>query len=157
MTGIKKSAALLIKKSFNYLKQENIYLKFLLLPILFFTLYLSSFGQDKKGNHPQNSVDGGYPRCYFYVNCPYNTYLGAFQCNYIPPQPYTRDDLVKLGFKIGYPCYKLVIKSYDSYYKVCSKYDQYVTRTIIVWDDIITTAILIMVKQGLNATLNISL
>jgi len=142
MTGSKKSTTLLIKKCCSYFKQDNIYLKFLLITTLFFTLSSFYIDKNKKGDQNQNSnytnqqsADEDYNSCYFYVKCPYTTDLGKFECYYPPAKPYTIDDLKALGFKLGYPCYKLQIKVYDSYYKFCSKYDQKVTRTIYVWDD----------------------
>jgi len=106
MTDIKTITAPFIKKCCSHFSRGNVYLRLLLLTTLFFALSSSGFGQDKKGDPSQSSssanqqvVHDNHNKCNFYVSCPYKTYLGAFECYYIPSKPYTRDDLLSWVLK----------------------------------------------------------
>jgi hypothetical protein len=78
--------------------------------------------------------------CKFEVSCPTNTYLGTFDCtnlDSIPPTPGSIQDLKDLGFTIGEPCDTAIFRVSDSGNpNICSKSDQTITRTIIIWDDL---------------------
>ena len=104
----------------------------------------STPGDNSTNQDDDDQVTVTPPTCTFSVTCPVNTNLGTYNCTTlgnIPAQPTTLAQLQAAPYNLtigNNPCGQIKFTSSDNVTpNICALSNQTITRTIVVWDDLL--------------------